>query len=763
VEGSVPGNRQVFSQALKRGNQFVWDKAWDKAIAEYEAALAEFPNDPIALASAGLVYTQLKRLEDALAAYRQANQSQPNDPAIISRLGEVQERLGLTDEAISAYLALGDLFSGRQAADKAIQYWEHIVQLDPDHVDTHQRLADIYKAQGKTDLAVREYTALAKIYHKLGQVDMAVAQSQAALALAPRHTGVLRTVDEITLNQQGAAPQPAATGHTTQPAITSWDITASESPEPEGRGNPVEITRDRALSDLAETIFEDATALQPRTGAMGAAARLSKAEIDALIGQALDYQTRGDVEQATAAYRRILDAMDMPAAHFNLGLLCEQGMRFDEAIEEFKQAVNHPEYTLGSHFAMGECYRALGQVDEALAHFIEVLKIVDLQTVRREQADDLIALYENLADSYTIKGDREQAITFTNSLVEFLSDRGWEDKVMEARKHLDGLTEEGNVTISLAEIFTVPNAEIVLQAITLSQEYGKRGKHYLATDVIYHAIERSPDYLPLHLRLAELLWSNGQADEAVLKLRTIADTYQARGDVRHSMNMYQRILRMTPMDIPTRTTLIKLLISHGEIDQALDQYMQLADTYYQLAQIDKARETYQDALSYAPRGSTGKLWSLKIYSHLADIDMQRIDWRRAIQNYEQVKALAPDDEKAHVSLIELYYKIGYNQRAIKELDELMMLYKTAGKMRKMIAVLEDQVHIRPDEIPLRSRLARIYIEAGMKAQAIEQLDSLGDLQLQAGQKKEAASTIGMIVKLNPPNVDDYKQLLAQLQ
>jgi len=258
------------------------------------------------------------------------------------------------------------------------------------------------------------------------------------------------------------------------------------------------------------------------------------------------------------------------------------------------------------------------------------------------------------------------------------------------------------------------------------------------------------------------MWEGDHPEEAIVKLRTIANTYQARGDMRHAMNMYHRILRMTPMDIPTRTTLIGLLISHGEIDQALDEYMQLADTYYQLAQIDKARETYQEALKYAQRGSTGKLWALKIYSHLGDIDMQRIDWRRAIQDYEQVKALASEDEKARVSLVELYYKVGQNQRAVRELDELMLLYKNTGKTRKMITALEEQVHLRPGEIPMRSRLARLYVEAGMKAQAIEQLDALGELQLQAGHKKEAAMTVRAIISLKPDNLEDYQQLLAQL-
>lgn len=767
----MAGNRQLFDQAVKRGNQYIWDKAWDKAIAEYEAALREFPDDPIALASAGFVYTQLKRLDEALDAYQRANQAQPNDPSILAKLAEVQERLGLTAEATRTCITLGDLLIRKKTTDKAIQYWEHAAQLQPDNLEAHQRLVEIYKATGQIEQAVREHATMAKIYHKLGQIDKAVAQSQAALTLAPRHTGMLRMMGEIgqpapapapAAPQPAVAPQPAPAPAPAPPATWSLEELSAGEAEPEEQGSPLEMTRDRALSELAETIFEDAEALHPRPDARGAAARLSKAEIDALIGQALNYQTNGQVEQAIAAYQRILEAVSLPAAHFNLGLLYQQGLRFDEAIEQFNQSLSHPEYALGSHFALGECYRALGRVDEALAQFIEVLKIVDLQTVKREQVDDLIALYENLAESYTAKGDREQAITFTNNLVDFLSSRGWADKVAEARKRLDGLIEEGSPAISLAELFTMPHAETVMHSLSLSQEYAKRGMYYLAADEIYRAIERVPDYLPLHIRLADIWRKSGRTEEAIAKLRTVAATYQVRGDTRQALNIYQQILRITPMDIPTRTMFIQLLIRHGAIDQALEQYMQLADTYYQLAQIDKARDTYQEALTYAQRGSTGKLWTMRIYSHLGDIDMQRIDWKRAIQDYEQVKALAPQDEKARISLVELYYKVGQPARAVRELDELLLMYKEAGKARKMISVLEDQVQLHPGEIPLRSRLARLYMEANMKEQAIEQLDALGELQLQAGLKKEAAATIRSIIALGPPNVEDYKQLLTQL-
>jgi tetratricopeptide (TPR) repeat protein len=228
------------------------------------------------------------------------------------------------------------------------------------------------------------------------------------------------------------------------------------------------------------------------------------------------------------------------------------------------------------------------------------------------------------------------------------------------------------------------------------------------------------------------------------------------------MAIYQRILNLTPMDVQTRFRLIDLYIKYGEIDKALEQYMALADTYYQLAQLDKTREKYQEAMTYVPRAKDSQRWAQQILHKIGDIDMQRIDWRSAIHDFEQIKTIVPSDEKARLTLVELRFRTGDSARAIKELDDLLMQYSTTGRTLKIIPVLEDQTNNRPNEMGLRMRLARAYHGAGQIAQAIEQLDALGDLQLQAGHNKEAAATIRGIIALNPPNVAQYRQILAQI-
>ncbi len=697
----MAGNRRLYEHALRRATEHYERKQWEKALTEYQNALNEFPDDS----------------------------------GVLERMADVYERLGRLQEAALAYQTIASAQSRQGFQDQAVDFWERATRLDNNLIDSHKNLAFVYASQGKAKNALRENLALARIYQQQNQLIDALGYVQSAYALDPANPDVLTALELLRAAGVTTVEEPA------------------EVKEGTAHGSPVDLTREKALSDLAETIFED---VRPQTG------KLSKAEADSLITKAIDQQTQGNTSGAIDTYRRILAAgVDMPAVNFNLGLLYQENVRLDDAIEQFKRSVNFTEYRLGSLFALGELYRAKGQVDEALNFFLEALKIIDLGTVSRDQADDLIKVYESLAETYATKGEAQQAGTFVNTLVDFLSSKGWADKVAQARHRLDSLTEEGAPAISLAEILSLRDADALLQSLSMMQELAKRGKYYSALEEAYLAIQRAPDYLPLHLRMAEMMFKNNQKEAGINKFLTIANTMAARGDNHQAMAIYQRILRLAPMDVTIRSRLIEMLVSYGQIDRALEQYLSLADTYYQLASPEKAREKYMEALTLAPRGTTTRLWSNQLMHKLGELDMERGDWRRALQTYEQIRRIDPTDEKARLNLVELYYKV-QPQRALQEIDELIKAYRASGKIKRLVPFLEEQARVHPRDIGLRARTAQVCIESGLKNEGITHLNTLGELQLNAGMTQQAIATIRAIIALNPPNVQAYQKLLAQI-
>lgn len=749
----MAGDRKLYDKAISTGLNFAWEGNWEKALVAYKRALAEMPDDPDVYNHLGLAYFELEQYELALEAYRQASKLDPQDPASLARIAEIHERLGQRHAAADAYFAVAKMQRRNLAWAEAIQALQQATQLHPDHLGARATLAEIHTELGQTQRAIKEYLNLARVLRRKGQLDEALERCRQVLDMDPRNAEARALAEAL---HMGAPPEQA-----------------DDTPPPaEDGASPVDMARDKALEELAGIPFEDTlvgpapdmAAFASGAAREGAPAKpaLSRPQIDALIAQAIDFQTRGLLDEAIACYTQVIDAgVDRPAAHFNLGLLYQQRLRFEPAIAEFKQAVRHKSYTLGSYFALGECYKALGHVDEALENFIQVLKIVDLQTVKHEQADDLIDLYDALADSYIAKGDRAKALEFTNSLAEFLSSKGWEDKARAARKRIDSLSDEG-ITMSLAEMLAAPSADKVLSAVSLSQEYMKRGALSAATEVCYQAIESAPTYLPLHLRLAEIFVQDGRIEDAVTKYQTVADLYLVREETRHAIGVYKRVLDLTPIDVVIRSRLIDLLTSFGEIDQALEQYLALADAYYQLARVNKALEKYAEALRLSPRASDEKAWQLRLLRKMTDVQMRRGAWREAAELYQRILALAPDDERARVQLIDLYYKLGRAKQADKEVVAMLDFYRSQGEGERALALLQEVVRLQPQQMALRARLARAYIDAGMREEAIGELDALGELQLEAGLREQAVATVRFIISLKPRNVAAYRQLLAQL-
>jgi thioredoxin-like negative regulator of GroEL len=148
---------------------------------------------------------------------------------------------------------------------------------------------------------------------------------------------------------------------------------------------------------------------------------------------------------------------------------------------------------------------------------------------------------------------------------------------------------------------------------------------------------------------------------------------------------------------------------------------------------------------------------------MADIDMQRLDWKQAIRVYEQIRTLRPDDEEVRKNLIELSLRLGQPPQANAEIENYLTYLQTHGHSEKGIKFVEALLSDRPDDFVLRRALAQLYHQAGQVEDAVAQLDSLAESMLNVGQKEEAMVVINQILLMGPPNAEQYRQLLMQLQ
>jgi tetratricopeptide (TPR) repeat protein len=284
-----------------------------------------------------------------------------------------------------------------------------------------------------------------------------------------------------------------------------------------------------------------------------------------------------------------------------------------------------------------------------------------------------------------------------------------------------------------------------------------------AMDEAYHAIQQAPTYLPLHTLMGDLLVQENHDADAITKYSIAARLYSVRGEVNQATKLFRRIIQLAPMDLGARSRLIDQLVARGQIEDAVRDYLELAAIYYRLAELDMARKTYTTALRLVQQGNSSNEWNVHIMQRMADIDLQRLDWKQALRVYEQIRTIAPADDATRKQLVELNLRMAQPDKAMSELENYITYLENQNKNDLAIAFIEEIILEYPDQPLLKRALAARLHHAGRTEEAISMLDKLGETLMQAGEKQNALEVINQIVWMNPPNVEDYRQLLFQMQ
>jgi len=522
---------------------------------------------------------------------------------------------------------------------------------------------------------------------------------------------------------------------------------------------------------LAEVLFDltdDSSEAQARRGLqsiMKSTGQLSpqaeQTKILLHLSQAIDAQTRN--QEATAAdeiEHAIESGFTHPAAYFDLGFLRSRTSRQESALRNLQQCVKHADYALAARLLSGQILHGLNRKKEAAIEYLESLKIADAEVVPPEQSDTIRQLYEPLIESMGQDTDAKAFAKLCENVEQMLMRVNWRQHLTKMRAEMS--KQGSGQTLPLAEVIIQAQSSQVIDAMNQINELARANHLRSAMDDAFHALMYAPTYLPLHSLIGDLLIREGRTQDAIAKFTTVANAYSIRGEAAQATNLLKRILQFSPMDMAARNRLIEQLIARGLTDEAISEYMDLADIYYRLAELDMARKTYTTALRIAQQPNADRAWSVRILQRMADIDMQRLDWRQAIRVYEQIRTLHPDDAAIRQSLIELNLRLAQPKQAQAELDSFISYLESAGHLNDSIPFLEKLLEEHSDVIMLRRTLAEQLYRAGRLTDAVAQLDSVGDRLMEVGDKEGVAEIIRQILAMNPPNAEEYRGLLAQL-
>lgn len=247
-------------------------------------------------------------------------------------------------------------------------------------------------------------------------------------------------------------------------------------------------------------------------------------------------------------------------------------------------------------------YIAKGQIDKA---------IVEWEKLAKESPDG--NTYNTIGDLYLKKGDKKSAIEFFHKAAGFFREGGFSLKALALHKKVINIDpSDANAFIALGE---------------LSEEKG------LTTDAIKY-------YL------------------------TAADILSKEPNKKSFLGVYERILSLSPSNIPLRDKVAGLFLKEGLTSQAIREYLYIAKLFLEKGDLGHARDYFIKTLEVQPENDDALIGMSSVYEKKGDM-------QQAIDYTKKATALHPDDLHLLLRCASLHKELGAYDDAISYTSKVL--------------------------------------------------------------------------------------------
>jgi tetratricopeptide (TPR) repeat protein len=134
--------------------------------------------------------------------------------------------------------------------------------------------------------------------------------------------------------------------------------------------------------------------------------------------------------------------------------------------------------------------------------------------------------------------------------------------------------------------------------------------------------------------------------------------------------------------------------------------------------------------------------------------------RAAIQEYSDILKADPTDTTTLNLLGDLYVRVNAIPDAVRTFARVADLYCHSGRSTKAIAVLKKACKLDPENLDSATRLAHLYAQEGLIAEAQQQCLVVAESYLRAGLKEQGFNIYRQLIQRNPDNAD-FRLRLAE--
>jgi tetratricopeptide (TPR) repeat protein len=349
---------------------------------------------------------------------------------------------------------------------------------------------------------------------------------------------------------------------------------------------------------------------------------LAPRSADELNGLGITLAQQGRLEEAIADFRRALEINpDLAQAHHNLGIALQEQGRLEEAVASYRRALElKPDYTTAYHY-LGTALKDLNRLDEAVACYRRALEL----------KPDFVEACNNLAAVLQDQRRLAEAIACYRRVLQYKPD----------------------------DPIACNNLGAVLQ---------QQGQSAEAAACCRRALKLKPDFIEAHYNLGDALRGQGKLDEAVVSYRRTLELKPDLVDAHYHLGAalkeqrkldeavacFRRTLELKPNDAEVHNNLGIVLNDQGKPDEAiacfhralelmpgfLEAHNNLGVTLNGQGKPEEAMACYRRALELKPD-------YVPAHNNLGNALMNAGKLDEAIACYRRALELEPDYAEAH--------------------------------------------------------------------------------------------------------------------
>jgi tetratricopeptide (TPR) repeat protein len=524
----------------------------EQAIKEYERLLADSPGDVNTLNRIGDLWVRINRTPEAvkvfreiadryskdgfflkaIAIYKKINKLDPSQLLVYGELAELYAKQGLAMEAKSQYQVLADYHLKQGDPANALAVYRKIAELDPNSINVHVKLADLYSQNGQVREALAEYDRVGKMLMKRGMIDEALQVFRKALKIDPKNidlaaslVGTLleaRDFDnaisllESTLEKNPGSPKLVSLLGRTH--LSQGDTKSARSVLETGlAANPTDLSLRTVLSELhlKEGSPDDALAvLGPVADSLAANGDAKAVELlnKIISAEPLHTPTLAMLVEVYKALRQetsVLAAMNSLAeAYIAVQDFTAASSTLDELIKREPQNAQHKDKLAFVRKSLGVEVEEPEEVPDELDEVAE--KPPDARPAVEEFAEAPDLDLSSMPD-VDIDLDASQSVE-----LDFGEPEAEEPKFGEAEETPAGLVEE--------------DVDFITEHLTEAEVFAKYGLSEKAIEHLETILGRSPDHIETNERLVRILIDEGQKEKACPRAAHLLGLYQGEGD-----------------------------------------------------------------------------------------------------------------------------------------------------------------------------------------------------------------------------------------